>query len=133
MTCTARSDARPRARRSFDRSSIDLSDCAETIRTSCSHPIARRSRACYLLPTSRTHEILKVLRVLHALLDEVVRQELDAQTQEYRTAIATLQDATAISSAAIDDLRKTAETIKKAVQAAKAVDQVVQLLAKFAI
>jgi hypothetical protein len=82
--------------------------------------------------TDQQDEIIKLLRVLHTLLDEVVRRELDADTPQYQEALGVLKAATAQASAAVEDLRKTAEAIKTAVKAAKAVDQVVQLLGKFA-
>jgi uncharacterized coiled-coil DUF342 family protein len=81
---------------------------------------------------AQQEEIQKTLRVLFTLWDEVIRQEINKNTAKYASAIESLEAATTSAKEAIADIGKVAAAIKLAVKAAKAVDKVVQLLAKFA-
>jgi hypothetical protein len=75
-------------------------------------------------------EIQKKLQILFALFEEVIRQEINSETVAFAKATAALADAERAAKEALEDLGKTAKAIRKAVKAAKAVDKIVQLIAK---
>jgi hypothetical protein len=73
-------------------------------------------------------ELQKIIGVLFALWEEVIRQELDSSTAAYKRALASLETAEAQAQVALDDLRKVQKAISAATKAAKAVDKVVTLM-----
>jgi len=72
--------------------------------------------------------IQKVLRVLFALWEEVIHQDINSQTAAYAKALSSLGEAKAAVQDALTDLKKTAKAINSAVKAAKAVDKIVKLI-----
>ena len=73
-------------------------------------------------------EKLRKLRGIYfALWEEVIKQEIDNRTQEFKEAIDSLKVAYDAAVQAKEDLQKVAEAIDRAVSAAKAVDRIVKL------
>lgn len=85
----------------------------------------RLSRQAEELETKLT--IRKQRRVLNALLDEVIEQEINHNTRDYKTALTDLNAADKAAKDAIVDQEKVASALEDIVQAAKAVDKVVEL------
>lgn len=75
--------------------------------------------------SAEQEQLQKILRVLFMLWEEVIRQSLDSSTTAYQTALQSLSDAEQTATDALTDIGKTADAIKAAVKAAKAVDAVV--------
>lgn len=73
-------------------------------------------------------QLQKILRVLFMLWEEVIRQTLDSNTAAYKAALQSLSGAEKAAKEAINDIGKIADTIKAAVNAAKAVDAVVGVI-----
>lgn len=71
--------------------------------------------------------IRKNRRVLFVLLEEVVKQEIDANTMQFREAIFALQEARKKVEEAKADIHKIVDAIKFAVLAAKSVDKIVKI------
>lgn len=69
----------------------------------------------------------KLRRIFFALWEEVIKQEIDNRTHEFKDAIESLTAAKTTAEEAIKDIAKTADAINKAVAAAKTVDKVVKL------
>jgi hypothetical protein len=66
-------------------------------------------------------------RIYFALLDEVVRQEIDATTHEFKEAVEALGAAQKQAVEAKESIDKIADAINKAAKAAKAVDTIVKV------
>lgn len=71
--------------------------------------------------------IRRLRRIYFALWEEVIRQDIDSQTYEFKDAIEQLAAAREAASEAKKDAEKVAKAINSAVSAAKAVDKVVKL------
>lgn len=71
--------------------------------------------------------IRKNRRVLFVLLEEVVKQEIDANTVPFREAIFALQEAREKVEEAKLDIDKIVDAIKLTVLAAKSVDKIVKI------
>ena len=71
--------------------------------------------------------IRKLRRIYFALWEEVIRQDIDNQTHEFKDAIEQLSAAHKAVLEAKKDVEKVAKAINTAVSAAKAVDKVVKL------
>ena len=79
-------------------------------------------------PTEEEEQkIRRLIRILFAILDEVLKQEIQSNTKKYRDAIAALDESLELADAAKRDLKRIADAINKAVSAAKAVDKVIGL------
>lgn len=74
-------------------------------------------------------DLQKLINTLFILWQQVIIDQLDKTTQDYKEAIRSLNDSEKAAKAALKDLGKIADAINKATEAAKAVDKVV----KFAI
>lgn len=72
-------------------------------------------------------QLQKIIRVLFALWEEVIAQEVDRNTEAFEEALRALEEAEAEAREAIEDINKVAEAIGKAVTAARAVNGVVRL------
>ena len=72
-------------------------------------------------------KIRKLRRIYFALWEEVIKQEIDSKTQEFKEAIDSLKVAHDAAVQAKKDIEKVAEAINRAVSAAKAVDRIVKL------
>ena len=70
-------------------------------------------------------QIQKILRFLFMLWEEIIRQTLDSTTPAYKAALQSLGEAEQTATDALNGIAKTADAIKVAVKAAKAVDAVV--------
>lgn len=71
--------------------------------------------------------IRKLIRIFFTLWEEVIKQEIDNSTYEFKDAIEALSIAEQYLEKAKSDIEKIADGINKAVIAAKAVDKVVNL------
>jgi len=69
----------------------------------------------------------KLRRIFFALWEEVIKQEIDNRTYEFKEAIEALTASEAAIEEAMKDIAKIADAINKAVAATKAVDKVVKL------
>lgn len=74
-------------------------------------------------------DLQKLINVFFILWQQVIVDQLDKKTQDYKDAIKSLNEAEKVAKSALKDLSKVAGAIAKATDAAKAVDKVV----KFAI
>lgn len=72
-------------------------------------------------------KIRKNRRILFVLLEEVVKQEIDANTTEFREAISALREARQKVEDAKADIGKIVDAIRFVVLAAKAVDTIVRV------
>jgi hypothetical protein len=72
-------------------------------------------------------KIRKLRRIYFTLWEEVIKQEIDSKTHEFKEAIDSLKAARDVAIEAKEDLEKIAEAIDKAVAAARAVDSIVKL------
>jgi hypothetical protein len=72
-------------------------------------------------------KIRKLRRIYFALWEEVIEQEIDSRTPEFKEAIDSLKIARDAAIEAKEDIQKVAEAIDRAVSAAKAVDRIVKL------
>jgi hypothetical protein len=72
-------------------------------------------------------KLRKLRRIYFALWEEVIKQEIDSKTHEFKEAIDSLKAAYDAAVEAKEDLAKIAEAINKAVAAARAVDRIVKL------
>jgi hypothetical protein len=72
-------------------------------------------------------KIRKLRRIYFALWEEVIEQEIDSRTPEFKEAIDSLKIARDAAIEAKEDIQKVAEAIDQAVSAAKAVDRIVKL------
>lgn len=80
-------------------------------------------------PTKEEREqLIKLRRLLHALLDEVLRREIAKDTKEYFNAIKRANDATDQATKALKNLESVARAIEHATSAAKAIDRVVKFV-----
>lgn len=77
-------------------------------------------------PDEKT-KLRQLRRFYFNLLDEVVEQELDSNTDEFKEAISMLQDAQATIAEAKKDIAKVAEVINLLHKGARAVDRVVKI------
>ncbi len=83
-----------------------------------------------LLKTSDPEEqrkIRKLRKIYVALFEEVIKQEIERGTQEFKEAIDALEIARKEAVEAKKDIARIAEVFKKAVAAAKAVDRIVKV------
>ena len=71
--------------------------------------------------------IRRLRRIYFALWEEVIRQDIDNRTHEFKDAIEQLAAAQKAASEARNDAERVAKAINAAVSAAKAVDKVVKL------
>jgi hypothetical protein len=83
-----------------------------------------------LLKTSDPEEekkIRQLRRIYFTLFEEVIMQEINRGTQEFKEAIDSLEIARKEAVEAKKDIAKIAEAINKAIAAAKAVDRIVNV------
>lgn len=78
-------------------------------------------------------DLQKLINVLFILWQQVIFDQLDKKTQDYKDAISSLNDAEKEAKAALKDLGKVANAIKTATSAAKAVDKVVKFAIKLLV
>jgi hypothetical protein len=78
---------------------------------------------------TQRERMLRLRALLSAMLDEVLRQEINKDTAAYQKAIDRTLEATKVADQALKDLKTIAEVIQKAAQAAKAIDQVIKFAA----
>lgn len=100
----------------------------ETLRGNISDTVNELNKL--LLKTTDPEEegkLRNLRRIYFALWEEVIKQEIDSKTGEFREAIDSLKVARDAAIKAKEDLEKIAEAIDKAVAAAKAVDRIVKL------
>jgi hypothetical protein len=72
-------------------------------------------------------KLRRLRRIYFALWEEVIRQDIDNRTPEFKDAIESLQVAHAAILEAKEDIETVANAINRAVAAAKTVDLVVNL------
>lgn len=77
--------------------------------------------------------LLKITNALMILWQQVIFDQLNAQTSDYKTAIASLDDAKAAAAAAKKDMDGVVQAIKKATAAAKALDKVINFAVKLLV
>jgi hypothetical protein len=75
-------------------------------------------------------DLQKIINALMILWQQVIFDQLDKTTDDYKAAISSLNDAEKSAKAALKDLEQVADAIKVAVTAAKAVDKVVNFAIK---
>jgi len=100
----------------------------ETLRGNISDTVNELNKL--LLKTTDPEEegkIRKLRRIYFALWEEVIKQEIDSRTHEFKEAIDSLKVAHDAAVQAKEDIAKIAEAINRAVSAAKAVDRIVKL------
>jgi folylpolyglutamate synthase/dihydropteroate synthase len=78
-------------------------------------------------------DLQKILNVLFMLWQQVIVDTLDANDAKYKTALASLNDAEKSAQQAVGDMSKVANAIATATTAAKALDKVVNVAAKFLV
>ena len=83
------------------------------------------------LDDSQEKSIRSLRDIYFQLWQEVILQELDNSTQEFRSAIEALKAAMQISADAQKDLKKITKVIELANSAAKAVDKIVKIGIKY--
>ena len=77
--------------------------------------------------------LLKITNALIILWQQVIFDQLNAQTNDYKAAVASLDDAKAAAAAAKKDLDGVAQVIKEATTAAKAIDKVINFAVKLLV
>ena len=99
-----------------------------TLRTNISDAVNELNK---LLRQTRDPEeeskLRRLRRFYFALWEEVIKQEIDSSTPDFKDAIEELGLAHKAALAAKEDVQKVADAINRAVSAAKAVDKVVKL------
>jgi hypothetical protein len=78
-------------------------------------------------------DLQKLINALFILWQQVILDQLDKTTLDYKAAIQSLGEAENVAKAAFKDLNKVAEAIKIATAAAKAVDKVVNFAIKLLV
>jgi hypothetical protein len=78
-------------------------------------------------------DLQKLINALFILWQQVIFDQLDKTTQDYKNAIQSLNDAAKEAKGALKDLNKVADAIKTATAAAKAVDKVVKFAIKLLV
>jgi hypothetical protein len=78
-------------------------------------------------------DLQKLINVFFILWQQVIFDQLDKKTQDYKDAIRSLNDAEKEAKAALKDLDKVANAIKTATSAAKALDKVVKFAIKLLV
>lgn len=78
-------------------------------------------------------DLQKLINALFILWQQVIFDQLDKKTQDYKDAIRSLNDAEKEAKAALKDLGEVANAIKTATSAAKAVDKVVKFAIKLLV
>lgn len=100
----------------------------ETLRGNISDTVNELNKLLIKTTDPEEEEKLRKLRGIYfALWEEVIKQEIDSKTQEFKEAIDSLRAARDAAIQAKENLEKIAEAIDKAVAAAKAVDSIVKL------
>ena len=100
----------------------------ETLRGTISDTVNELNKL--LLKTTDPEEekkIRQLRRIYFALWEEVIKQEIDNRTPDFKEAIDSLKVAHDAAVQAKEDLQKISEAINRAVAAAKAVDKIVKL------
>jgi hypothetical protein len=100
----------------------------ETLRGNISDTVNELNKL--LLKTTDPEEeqkIRKLRRIYFSLWEEVIKQEIDSRTHEFKEAIDSLKVAHDAAVQAKEDLQKIPEAIDRAVSAAKAIDRIVKL------
>ena len=75
-------------------------------------------------------ELLKIVNALMILWQQVIFDQLNKETADYKAALASLDTAKEAAVQAKKDLDNVAEAIKRAAAAAKAVDKVINFAVK---
>lgn len=75
-------------------------------------------------------EIQRIIRILFILWEYVIYEQMNKQSADYKSAISKLTAARKAAEGAVVDMQKTAAAIKKATEAAKAIDKIVKLAIK---
>jgi hypothetical protein len=78
-------------------------------------------------------DLQKIINALFILWQQVIFDQLDKASADYRAAIGSLNDAEKVAKAALKDLDKVADAIKAATGAAKAVDKIVKFAVKLLV
>jgi len=78
-------------------------------------------------------DLQKSINVLFILWQQVIIDQLDKTTQDYKDAIQSLNDAEKVAKTALKDLNKVTDAIKTATVAAKSVDKVVKFAIKLLV
>jgi uncharacterized protein YnzC (UPF0291/DUF896 family) len=100
----------------------------ETLRKNISDTVNELNKLLKETTDPEEEEKLRKLRGIYfKLWEEVIKQEIDNGTQEFKEAIDSLKVARDAAVQAKEDLQKVAEAIDRAVSAAKAVDRIVKL------
>jgi len=100
----------------------------ETLRSNISDTVNELNKLLKETTDPEEEEKLRKLRGIYfKLWEEVIKQEIDNATQEFKEAIDSLKVARDAAVQAKEDLQKVAEAIDRAVSAAKAVDRIVKL------
>ena len=100
----------------------------ETLRGNISDTVNELNKLLLRTTDPEEEERLRKLRGIYfALWEEVIKQEIDKRTHEFREAIDSLKAAHDAAVQAREDLQKVAEAINRAESAAKAVDRIVRL------
>jgi len=78
-------------------------------------------------------DLQKIINALMILWQQVIFDQLDKTTDDYKAAIASLNDAEKSAKAALQGLQKVRDAIDDAVAAAKAVDKVINFAIKLLV
>ena len=78
-------------------------------------------------------DLQKIINALMILWQQVIFDQLDKTTEDYKAAIASLNDSEKSAKEALKDLQQVAGAIKDAVAAAKAVDKVINFAIKLLV
>jgi hypothetical protein len=77
--------------------------------------------------------LIKITNALMILWQQVIFDQLNAETSNYKDAIASLDDAKAAAAAAKKNLDDVAHAIEKATSAAKAIDKLINFAVKLLV
>lgn len=100
---------------------------AETLRGNLSDTINELNKLLLLSVSEEEDKRLRQLRrVYKNLWEETILKDLQANSAELQSAIASLQEARQAAVEAVEDSQKVTGAIEKAIKAAKTVDKIVQ-------
>ena len=94
--------------------------------------LSKELRALYLTATPPSDsQIEKIIDALDARSEAALKQTLDEDSDDFKTAISTLNNATQAAANAVQDLSKTANAIGVAVQAVNILDKLLGYASSF--
>jgi hypothetical protein len=100
----------------------------ETLRGNISDTVNELNKLLLKTTDSEEEKELRKLRKIYfALWEEVIKQEIDNRTPEFKEAVDSLKAAHDAAVQAKEELQKIPEVINRAVAAGKAVDKIVKL------